>query len=49
VARFWPANPLAPGREYVVALNPQFSLDVTDLAGNPFDRDENYVETAPLE
>ena len=47
VARFWPTDPLAPRREYVVTLNPEFSLDVTDLAGNPFRREENYVQTAP--
>jgi hypothetical protein len=45
-ASFRPTSPLAPRREYVVTLNPEFSLDVTDLAGNPFRRDEVYIETA---
>jgi len=46
VARFRPTDPLAAEREYTVTLNPEFSLDVTDLAGNPFRREELFVETA---
>ena len=48
VARFRPTDPLAAGREYTVTLNPEFSLDMTDLAGNPFRREELFVLTAPL-
>jgi len=46
VARFRPTDPLAAEREYTVTLNPEFSLDVTDLAGNPFRREELFVQTA---
>ena len=38
IARFWPDAPLHPGG-YAVEVNPEHSLEVTDLAGNPFDRD----------
>jgi len=47
VARFRPTDPLAAEREYTMTLNPEFSLDVTDLAGNPFRREELYFQTAP--
>jgi hypothetical protein len=47
VARFRPTDPLAASREYTVTLNPEFSLAVTDLAGNPFRGEELFVLTAP--
>ena len=46
-ARFTPTHPLAASSDYSVVLNPEFSLGVTDLAGNPFRRDEQYFQTAP--
>jgi hypothetical protein len=36
-AAFWPDAPLQP-TGYFVMLNPEHSLQITDLAGNPFDR-----------
>jgi hypothetical protein len=47
VARFRPTDPLAARREYTVTPNPEFSLAVTDLAGNPHLGEELYVLTAP--
>jgi hypothetical protein len=47
VARFRPTDPLAAEQEYTVTLNPEFSLAVTDVAGNPVSRrEELYVSTA---
>ena len=45
VARFLPTHELTARREYTVTLNPEFSLDVTDLAGNPFQGDDAYFST----
>jgi hypothetical protein len=37
-----------PARRYVIELNPEHVLDVTDLAGNPVDGDTAFdVATAP--
>ncbi len=44
-ATFEPSVPLRPNRYYFVELNPEHSLEVTDLAGNPFDRDGFLVTT----
>jgi hypothetical protein len=46
-ARFTPTDPLVASSLYSVTLNPEFSLDVKDLAGNPFDREEQSGQTAP--
>jgi Bacterial Ig-like domain len=45
VATFTPTNPLAAGRDYSVMLNPEHTLSVTDLAGNPFKRREQFLRT----
>jgi len=37
-AEFTPAAPLRAGMGYEVRLNPEFVLDLRDLAGNPVDR-----------
>ncbi len=37
-ATFVPTDPLTPGRAYLVELNPEHWLGVTDRRGNPFDR-----------
>jgi len=37
-AEFAPAVPLRAGMGYEVRLNPEFTLDLRDLAGNPVDR-----------
>ena len=42
-ARFYPTDPLDPSKIYQVMLNPEFSLAVTDLAGNPFRREQLIV------
>jgi hypothetical protein len=39
-AAFHPALPLTTRRTYAVVLNPEHFLSVTDLAGNPYDRDD---------
>ena len=46
VARFRPTAPLEARREYLLTLNPEFSLGVTDLAGNPYAGEELFVFTA---
>lgn len=38
-AAFRPDSPFISDREYFVELNPQHSLQITDLRGNPYDRD----------
>ena len=45
VARFLPTDALAARREYTMTLNLEFSLDVTDLAGNPFQGDDAFFST----
>jgi hypothetical protein len=45
-ATFRPAAPFHPNQYYLVTLNPEHSLEVTDLAGNPFDRDGLLLFTA---
>ena len=45
VATFTPTNALAAGRFYSVMLNPERTLSVTDLAGNPFKRHELQLRT----
>lgn len=42
-ARFVPAAPLDQGASYALVLNPERVLSLTDLAGNPFDRDQFLV------
>jgi hypothetical protein len=37
-ATFDPESDLLPGQDYLVVLNPEHQLSITDLAGNPFDR-----------
>jgi hypothetical protein len=44
-ARFTPDAPLLASRTYQMTLNPEFSLAVTDRSGNPFDRDEFWLQT----
>jgi Bacterial Ig-like domain len=44
-AIFRPVTDLHHRRYYTVELNPQHSLAVTDLAGNPFDRDQLLFQT----
>ena len=44
-ATFRPARTLAPV-QHVVTLNPEFSLAITDLAGNPFRRELVFLECA---
>ncbi len=44
-AAFWPDTPLQP-TGYFVELNPEHSLQITDMAGNPFDRDGAVFEAA---
>ena len=44
-ATFEPSVRLRPNQYYLVELNPEHSLGVTDLAGNPFDRDGILVTT----
>jgi hypothetical protein len=46
-ARFTPADPLAASSYYAVIVNPEFSLDVTDLAGNPVIAEDLTVRTRP--
>jgi hypothetical protein len=38
-ARFTPGEPLRASSTYRLQLNPEHLLSITDLAGNPFDRD----------
>jgi len=38
-ATFTPVDPLTPGTYYEAVLNPEHSLEVTSMAGYPFDRD----------
>jgi hypothetical protein len=45
VATFTPTNALAAGRFYSVMFNPEHTLSVTDLAGNPFKRHEQILRT----
>jgi hypothetical protein len=44
-ARFSPNGPLAGSSYYTVILNPEFSLGVTDLAGNPVIAEDLTVRT----
>ena len=44
-ARFTTDAPLLASRTYQLTLNPEFSLAVTDRSGNPFDRDEFWLQT----
>jgi hypothetical protein len=46
-ARFRPTDPLAASSYYAVTLNPEFSLGVTDLAGNPVIAEDLTVYTRP--
>ncbi len=39
-------EPLLPSSTYVVTLNPEFSLAITDRAGNPFDRGQLWLDTS---
>jgi hypothetical protein len=45
-ATFRPAAPFRPNQYYMVILNPEHSLEATDLAGNPFDRHGYLLFTA---
>jgi hypothetical protein len=45
-AKFTPSSALTPTTQYVVALNPEHSLGVRDLAGNPFHRDLEFFFTS---
>ena len=38
-AAFTPSVPFESGKYYEIRLNPEHSRGITDLAGNPFDRD----------
>jgi hypothetical protein len=46
-ARFTPTDPLVASSRYSVTFNPEFSLSVTDLAGNPFNGEELSGQVAP--
>jgi hypothetical protein len=42
-ALFRPDSPFTPGRDYDVELNPEHTLQISDVRGNPYDRDiENF-------
>jgi hypothetical protein len=40
-------HPLVVSRTYSMMLNPEFCLSATDLAGNPFIRDESWIHITP--
>ena len=42
-ATFDPTADLTEFETYVMELNPEHQLAVTDLAGNPFDREQLYL------
>jgi hypothetical protein len=46
-ALFTPTQPLTASAYYAVTPNPEFSLAVTDLAGNPLLREALWVQAAP--
>ena len=46
-ATFDPTADLTEFESYVMELNPEHQLAVTDLAGNPFDRAQLYFGVAP--
>lgn len=46
-AGFTPTQPLLASAFYSVTPNPEFSLGVTDLAGNPVPREQILVQAAP--
>jgi Bacterial Ig-like domain len=46
-AEFTPTRPLKPSENYSLALNPEHSLGLTDLAGNPLKRHEEWLSTSP--
>ena len=45
-AAFRPSQPFSDAGSFEVALNPEHNLDITDLAGNPCDRDPFGFSTA---
>jgi hypothetical protein len=45
-AEFTPTHPLKPSENYSMTLNPEHSLGLTDLAGNPCKRDEEWLRTS---
>ena len=45
VATFTPASPLVPSSDYWLVVNPEHTLDVVDLAGNPVYRDLFVLST----
>jgi hypothetical protein len=42
-ATFAMEHPFVASRNYVLTLNPEFCLSATDLAGNPFIRDQEWI------
>jgi hypothetical protein len=42
-ATFAMTHPFVASRNYVLTLNPEFCLSATDLAGNPFIRDQRWI------
>jgi hypothetical protein len=45
LAAWRPTTPLDPAQAYIVDVNPEHVLDITDLAGNPFDGRTAYSDT----